>query len=122
MNKLNLLITGVLLLNMAPEVQAQAPNLPNVPAGTTMITRTYVAFPETTNCNVEYYGTEANSYVYHGGYFWYPNADGTLLDGYEPTYWDGQYWYPSRIHPHHVYVEKQNVLYILPEEPKGFLE
>ena len=128
MKKITYLMTTALLMNISHAANAQPSNVnqplvPVVPAAMTALNGTYVTFPADTNCNVEYYaGTEANAYVYYGGYFWYPSTEATLLSGYEPTYWNGQYWYASRVHPHQAYVEKQNIVYLLPVEPKGILE
>lgn len=125
MKKITYLMTTALLMNMgyAAYAQINQPLVPAVPTATTTMNGEYVVFPAETGCNVEYYAEDpASAYVYHDGYFWYPSAEATLLSGYEPTYWNGQYWYASRAHPHHAYVEKQNIVYILPVEPKGILE
>lgn len=128
MKKLALLTTSALILTATNEVSAQTPNdnkplPPAVPGPTVSLKETYVIFPANFNSNIEYYGEEnAYPYVYYGGYFWYPKTEATILTGYVPTYWNGYYWYASRVHPHHVYVERQDALYLLPVEPKGILE
>jgi hypothetical protein len=47
-------------------------------------------------------------YMWHEGYFWYPHARADMLAGYAPYQRGGSYWYPSRLHPHAVYVEGQS--------------
>lgn len=59
-------------------------------------------------------GVTAYPYMYHGGYFYYPNAQGTLVAGFTPTYMNGAYWYASRMHPYDVYAERRPVLYVMP--------
>jgi len=128
MKKLSLLITSAFIMNAATEVSTHASNgnqpvVPVVPVATAPLKGTCVTFPTNFNSNIDYYGEENGyPYVYYGGYFWYPKTEATVLNGYTPTYWNGYYWYASRIHPHHVYVEKQDALYLLPLEPKGILE
>lgn len=75
----------------------------------------YITFPPAQGCNLEYYwGTAAYPYVYHGGYFWYPQAQANVLAGYNPAYWNGAYWYASRMHPHMLYIEGQGASYVVP--------
>jgi len=63
----------------------------------------------------QYYGgNQANPYWYAGGYFWYPHSRADVLTGYQPLNVDGMYWYPSRLHPHAVYVEKAKMVYTYP--------
>lgn len=63
-------------------------------------------------CPCEYYqGNQEYRYIYHEGYYWYPQMNATLLVGYNPHYMLGYYWYPSRLHPHAVYVEMQSPLH-----------
>jgi hypothetical protein len=75
-------------------------------------------------CPCEYYqGNQACGYIYHEGYYWYPQMRADLLIGYQPHQMQGQYWYPSRLHPHAVYVEMQSpmhpTLYAVPIEMAG---
>lgn len=56
----------------------------------------------------EYY--EGFPYVWHEGYFWYPHEHGEMFVGYTPPYVRGSYWYPSRLHPHMVYVDKHDMM------------
>ncbi len=76
----------------------------------------HVTFPPAQGCNLEYYccGASNYPYVYHGGYFWYPQSEATALAGYTPSYWNGSYWYASRMHPHMLYVEGQGATYVVP--------
>ncbi len=75
----------------------------------------YVAFPAAQGCNVEYYqGATTCPYVCHGGYFWYPHAQATIIPGYTPANWNGNYWYASRMHPHAIYAEGQGVSFVIP--------
>lgn len=84
----------------------------------------YVVFPPVVEngcdaCAVQavpqyYAGRQDCLYLYHGGYFWYPNAQGTLLKGYTPYHAGGRYWYASRLHPHTVYVERAPMVYAYP--------
>lgn len=63
-------------------------------------------------CGCEYYqGNQAFGYIYHEGYYWYPQLRGDMLIGYEPYNMQGYYWYPSRLHPHAVYVDRQSPLH-----------
>ncbi|MBI2707821.1 MAG: hypothetical protein HYX35_05890 [Proteobacteria bacterium] len=74
-----------------------------------------VTFPPAQGCNVDYYcGTTTCPYVYHGGYFWYPHTQSTVLPGYTPSYWNGAYWYASRMHPHMLYIDGQGASYVVP--------
>lgn len=72
----------------------------------------YVTFPPLDECGrpacaPSYYaGNQGCPYQYHGGYFWYPHAQGTLLEGYAPYHYQGRYWYASHMHPHMVYTQK----------------
>lgn len=59
-------------------------------------------------------GVTSYPYIAHGGYFYYPNAQGTMVAGYNPTYMNGAYWYASRQHPYDVYAERRPVLYVMP--------
>jgi hypothetical protein len=126
MDRKILLITSALVLCLSTERGGQAAaqgqvSVPVMPVAPTQQTTVYVRLPSTPT--VEYYGSvPTNTYVYYGGYFWYPESNAGLLEGYEPLYWNGQYWYASRIHPHQVYVEKRDLVYILPEEPRGILD
>jgi hypothetical protein len=123
MNKKILLITSALVLCLSSErnVQASKGSQVTVPVAPVQQTTVYVRLPETPT--VEYYGSvPTNTYIYHSGYFWYPESNAGLLEGYQPIYWNGQYWYASRVHPHQVYVEKRDLVYVLPEEPKGIFE
>lgn len=62
-------------------------------------------------CQQEYYqGNQAYGYIWHEGYFWYPQMHADLLVGYTPHYMHGYHWYPSRVHPHAVYVDKQSMM------------
>jgi len=61
-----------------------------------------------------YAGRQDCPYMYYGGYFWYPNAQGTLLKGYTPYHTEGRYWYASRLHPHAVYIEGTPMVYTYP--------
>lgn len=62
-------------------------------------------------CPCEYYeGNQACPYVWHEGYFWYPHPRADVLVGYTPHHMHGSYWYPSRVHPHAVYVDKQSMM------------
>lgn len=62
-------------------------------------------------CACEYYqGKQECPYVYHEGYYWYPHARAELLAGYTPQFVRGSYWYPSRLHPHAIYIDKQNMM------------
>lgn len=84
----------------------------------------YVVFPPvvTNGCDTcaaqaapHYYsGRQDCPYMYHGGYFWYPDAQGTMLKGYTPYQVEGKYWYASRLHPHTVYVERAPRVYAYP--------
>lgn len=61
-------------------------------------------------CPCEYYQDNKDyGYVWHEGYFWYPQAHANLLVGYAPHHMRDSYWYPSRLHPHAVYVERQHM-------------
>lgn len=126
MDKKILLITSTLLLFLLNEKDVQASKgrqvtVPAAPATPAQQTTVYIRLPSTPT--VEYYGSvPTSSYIYYSGYFWYPESDAGLLEGYQPIYWNGQYWYASRVHPHHVYVEKRDLVYVLPEEPRGILE
>lgn len=121
-----LLITSALLMNTLNAESTQASNgapLPAVPVPAVPLKGTYVTLPTTSDNHIEYYaGIETYPYVYYGGYFWYPKTEATVLTEYTPTYWNGYYWYASRVHPHQVYIEKQDALYLVPMEPKGILE
>ena len=113
------------VMGMVGKGWAQAPtaNQNPAPVATAINKENYIIFPAQFTNNIEYYGeVKEYPYVYYNGYFWYPKADATIVEGYTPTYWNGQYWYASRVHPHHVYVEKQNVVYLIPVDPKGILE
>ncbi len=128
MEKITLLLASAFIMNSVSIANAQVANesqllLPAVPVAAVPLKETYVTFPATSNNNIEYYaGTETYPYVYYSGYFWYPKAEANILTEYTPTYWNGYYWYASRIHPHQVYLEKQNALYLVPMEPTGILE
>lgn len=62
-------------------------------------------------CPCEYYeGNQAHPYIWHEGYFWYPHAQADVLLGYTPHHMHGSYWYPSRVHPHTVYIDQQNMM------------
>lgn len=80
----------------------------------------YVAFPPLNDCGEQtcipsyYAGNPDCPYQYHGGYFWYPQAKGDVLVGYNPYYHQGLYWYASRMHPHMVYVEKRGLVFVHP--------
>jgi hypothetical protein len=64
---------------------------------------------------VEYYGGQSTCpYRYHGGYFWYPHARDNMLRSYMPHAIEGRYWYPSRMHPHAVYVDRSPLIYTHP--------
>ncbi len=70
---------------------------------------------ETNACAPQYYqGRQENPYWYAGGYFWYPHASANMLPNYVPLRTQGMYWYPSRMHPHAVYVEGTNPVYAYP--------
>jgi Ni/Co efflux regulator RcnB len=57
-------------------------------------------------CPCEYYqGNQEFRYIYHEGYYWYPQMRADLLAGYQPCQVQGYYWYPSIIVPHAVYIE-----------------
>jgi hypothetical protein len=63
-------------------------------------------------CPCEYYqGNQEARYVYHEGYYWYPQMRADLWMGYQPVQMHGFHWYPSILHPHAVYVEKQSPLH-----------
>jgi len=65
-----------------------------------------------TACPCAYYqGNQAFAYVYHEGYYWYPHTRADLLAGYTPHHIRGSYWYPSRVHPHAVYVEGAAIMH-----------
>lgn len=71
--------------------------------------------PEEHLYEIEYYGGHLGCpYRYHGSYFWYPHPQGNLLRGYAPYLINGMYWYPSRMHPHAVYVERSPMVLIHP--------
>jgi hypothetical protein len=75
----------------------------------------HVAFPPAQGCVVQdYCGTASCPYVNHGGYYWYPQTQATMISGYSPSYWNGNYWYASHHHPHVVYVDGQAVKYVQP--------
>ena len=62
-------------------------------------------------CPCEYYQDNKDyGYVWHEGYFYYPQPHGEMLPGYTPCQREGSFWYPSRLHPHAVYVDKQNMM------------
>lgn len=61
-----------------------------------------------------YSGRTECPYAYHGGYFWYPHANATMLNGYNPAMIRGMYWYPSYMHPHSVYTQRAPLAYTLP--------
>ena len=62
-------------------------------------------------CPCEYYqGNQEHAYIYHEGYFWYPHAHAEMLVGYAPHHMHGSYWYPSRMHPHAVYIDQHNMM------------
>ncbi|MBL8677384.1 MAG: hypothetical protein JNJ47_08250 [Alphaproteobacteria bacterium] len=66
-------------------------------------------------CRPEFYaGRTECPYVYHGGYFWYPHINATMLEGYTPSLLRGMYWYPSYMHPYVVYAQKAPVVYTIP--------
>jgi hypothetical protein len=72
--------------------------------------------PLPATCTPECFGgNTACPYIYHGGYFYYPNASAAMLAGYTPVAIGGSYWYPSQMHPHVVYVERKPVLYVMPQ-------
>ena len=63
-------------------------------------------------CPCEYYqGNQACQYVYHDGYYWYPQTRADLWAGFRPINVRGSHWYPSILHPHAVYAEKQSPLH-----------
>ncbi len=78
----------------------------------------FVTFPPMDlgdTCRPEFYaGRTECPYVCHGGYFWYPHANATLLNGYNPSLLRGMYWYPSYMHPYAVYTQRAPVTYTLP--------
>ena len=77
----------------------------------------YVAFPPFDECGRQvcapqyYWGNPECPFAYHGGYFWYPHSQGNMLTGYVPYNYRGMYWYPSRMHPHMIYVDKVAPVY-----------
>jgi len=78
----------------------------------------FVTFPPMDlgdTCRPEFYaGRTECPYVYHGGYFWYPHINATMLRGYTPSLLRGMYWYPSYMHPYAVYTQKAAVVYTMP--------
>ena len=78
----------------------------------------FVTFPPMdlgNTCRPEFYaGRTECPYVYHGGYFWYPHINATMLNGYTPSLLRGMYWYPSYMHPYAVYTQKAAVVYTMP--------
>lgn len=61
-----------------------------------------------------YEGRTECPYAYHGGYFWYPHVNATLLNGYTPARLRGMYWYPSYMHPYSVYTQRAAIAYTMP--------
>ncbi|MBX9785786.1 MAG: hypothetical protein K2Y08_00460 [Alphaproteobacteria bacterium] len=78
----------------------------------------FVTFPPMDlgdTCRPEFYtGRTECPYVYHGGYFWYPHVNATMLNGYTPSLLRGMYWYPSYMHPYAVYTQRAPIAYTLP--------
>lgn len=78
----------------------------------------FVTFPPMDlgeNYRPEFYaGRTECPYAYHGGYFWYPHTNATMLNGYNPARLRGMYWYPSYMHPHAVYTQRAPLAYTLP--------
>ena len=80
----------------------------------------YVTFPPINECGqptlgpAYYWGNPQCPYLYHGGYFWYPHARADMLRGYTPYYDQRWYWYPSRVHPHAVYIDRTPLVYTHP--------
>lgn len=62
-------------------------------------------------CPCEYYqSNKEHAYIWHEGYFWYPHSHAGMLPGYTPHQLHGSFWYPSRLHPHMVYIDRQNMM------------
>lgn len=62
-------------------------------------------------CPCEYYQDNKDyGYIWHEGYFYYPHPHGGMLPGYTPHQMHGSFWYPSRLHPHAVYIDKQTMM------------
>ena len=65
----------------------------------------YVEFPpKNEEGNIMYHpefymSDQSRPYVYHGGYWWYPHADATMVEGYMPIMHEGYYWYASEVGP-----------------------
>lgn len=97
----------------APCAPAPAPTCAPAPAPTCEPAPACAPLPATC-VPQQYCGNPGCPYAYWNGYFYYPNAQGTLLPGYVPAYMNGAYWYASVQHPHAVYVENAPVLYVMP--------
>lgn len=78
----------------------------------------FVTFPPmdlADNYRPEFYaGRTECPYAYHGGYFWYPHTNATMLNGYNPSLLRGMYWYPSYMHPYAVYTQRAPLAYTMP--------
>lgn len=61
-------------------------------------------------CQPEFYqGNKEHAYIWHEGYFWYPHAHGEMIPGYRAHFMHGAYWYPSQLHPHKIYIDKETM-------------
>lgn len=88
--------------------------------GRTEINGVFVTFPPVDARGVavivpEYYaGKRDCPYMYHGGYFWYPHTRADMMPGYTPHCANNACWYASYAHPHKVYIEGENMVFVLP--------
>ncbi|MBY0500474.1 MAG: hypothetical protein K2P93_00540 [Alphaproteobacteria bacterium] len=91
----------------------------------TEVNGVFVAFPPVDARGVavivpEYYaGKRDCPYMYHGGYFWYPHTRADMMPGYTPHCANNACWYASYAHPHRVYVEGENMVFVLPNSMDG---